>query len=45
VQKHLEAGYNPNKCRGEAGWVDSKPLKVLIEQLIGAYKSNTLYMR
>lgn len=19
VQKHLEAGYNPNKCRGEAG--------------------------
>ena len=39
VQKHLEAGYNPNKCRGEAGWYDSKPLKVLIEQLIGAYKS------
>ena len=35
VQKHLEAGYNPNKCRGEAGWYDSKPLKVLIEQLIG----------
>ncbi|MGI5174081.1 hypothetical protein H0R92_10860 [Treponema sp. OMZ 840] len=38
VQKHLEAGYNPNKCRGEAGWYDSKPLKVLVEQLIGAYK-------
>lgn|GEM_PF-2732115 len=35
MQKHLEAGYNPNKCRGEAGWYDSKPLKVLIEQLIG----------
>ncbi|QTQ11701.1 hypothetical protein HRI96_05510 [Treponema parvum] len=41
VQKHLEAGYNPNKCRGEAGWYDSKPLKVLVEQLIGAYKPYT----
>src|SRR5574344_421039 len=31
VKKHLEAGYDPNKCRGEAGWVDSNPLRVLVE--------------
>ena len=37
VQKHLEAGYNPNKCRGEAGWVDSIPLKVLIEGFTNNY--------
>ena len=37
VQKHLEAGYNPNKCRGEAGWYDSKPLKVLIEGFVNNY--------
>lgn len=33
VKKHLEAGYDPNKCRGEAGWVDSNPLRVLTESL------------
>src|SRR5574344_793512 len=31
VKKHLEAGYDPNKCRGEAGWVDSNPLRVFVE--------------
>ena len=33
VKNHLKAGYNPEKCKGEAGWVDSIPLKVVVETL------------
>lgn len=38
VENHLKAGYDPNRCRGDAGWYDSIPLKVLSEQLVGRYK-------
>lgn len=31
VKELLEEGINPNKCRGEAGWVDSNPLKIVSE--------------
>jgi len=31
VRRFLEAGSEPNKCRGENGWVDSNPLKVAAE--------------
>ena len=31
VNNHMKAGFSPNKCRGDAGWVDSNPLKVLVE--------------
>lgn len=37
VKKYLEAGYDPNKCRGEAMWVDSNPLRVVSEQWFSAY--------
>ena len=37
VKEYLEAGYNPNKCRGEAMWVDSNPLRVVSEQWFSAY--------
>ena len=33
VKNHLKAGYDPEKCKGEAGWVDSIPLKVNVETL------------
>ena len=33
VKNHLKAGYDPEKCKGEAGWVDSIPLKVVVETL------------
>ena len=39
IKLHIEKGFNPNKCRGEAGWVDSIPLKVLSEGLKGTYIS------
>lgn len=38
TENHLKAGYNPNKCRGDAGWYDSKPLKVLAESLKTTYR-------
>lgn len=34
----LEAGADPNKCYGEAGWVDSNPLKIVAESF-----EDTLY--
>lgn len=37
TENHLKAGYNPNKCRGDAGWYDSNPLKVLCGQIVGYY--------
>lgn len=38
TENHLKAGYNPNKCHGDAGWYDSNPLKVLCEQIVGSYR-------
>ena len=37
TENHLKAGYDPNKCIGDAGWYDSNPLKVLCENLMGDY--------
>ena len=39
----LENGTNPNKCRGENGWVDSNPLKVVTEGFYNTYdyRNNT----
>jgi len=37
TENHLKAGYDPNKCIGDAGWYDSNPLKVLCEKLMGHY--------
>ena len=31
VKELLEEGADANKCRGEAGWVDSNPLKIVAE--------------
>lgn len=31
VKELLDEGVNPNKCTGEAGWVDSNPLKIVAE--------------
>lgn len=38
VKELLEEGADPNKCIGEAGWVDSNPLKIVAESF-----ENTLY--
>ncbi len=38
TENHLKAGYDPNKCVGDAGWYDSNPLKVLCEKLVGDYE-------
>jgi len=37
VKKYLEAGADPNRCRGENGWVDSNPLKVVTEGFFNTY--------
>ena len=37
TENHLKAGYDPNKCIGDAGWYDSNPLKVLCEKLMADY--------
>jgi hypothetical protein len=37
VRRFLEAGSNPNKCRGENGWVDANPLKVVTESFYKTY--------
>jgi hypothetical protein len=37
VKRFLEAGTDPNYCRGENGWVDSNPLKVLAESFYNTY--------
>jgi hypothetical protein len=37
VSRCLEAGADPNKCRGENGWVDSNPLKVVTEGFYDTY--------
>ena len=37
VRSFLEAGANPNKCKGENGWVDSNPLKVVTESFYDTY--------
>lgn len=38
VKELLEEGADPNKCIGEAGWVDSNPLKIVAESF-----ENTIY--
>jgi len=37
VKKFLEAGVDPNRCKGENGWVDSNPLKVVVEGFFNTY--------
>lgn len=37
TENHLKAGYDPNKCVGDAGWYDSNPLKILCGYVIGVY--------
>ena len=37
TENHLKAGYNPNKCHGDAGWYDSNPLKELCCHMMGKY--------
>jgi hypothetical protein len=37
VKLYLEEGYDPNKCRGEALWVDSNPLRVVTENWFSTY--------
>ena len=37
VKEYLDAGYDPDKCRGEAMWVDSNPLRVVTEQWFSSY--------
>ena len=37
VRSYLEAGYNPDKCTGEAMWVDSNPLRVVTEKWFSSY--------
>jgi hypothetical protein len=37
VKRFLEAGSDPNYCKGENGWVDSNPLKVLAEGFHNTY--------
>ncbi|MCR5290553.1 MAG: hypothetical protein K6E51_11210 [Treponema sp.] len=38
VKELLEEGSDPDKCRGEAGWVDGNPLKIVSESF-----ENTFY--
>jgi hypothetical protein len=37
VRRFIEAGSDPNKCKGENGWVDSNPLKVVTEGFYNTY--------
>ena len=37
VYIYLEKGYNPNKCQGEALWVDSNPLRVVTEKWFSSF--------
>lgn len=37
VRRCLESGADPNECRGEFGWMDSNPLKVLTESFYNTY--------
>ncbi len=31
VQEYLDAGFDPDYCKGESGWIDSNPLAVVAE--------------
>lgn len=38
TENHLKAGFDPNKCIGDAGWYDANPLKVICGKFVGSYK-------
>ena len=37
VKEAFEIGANPNYCKGDAGWYDSNPLDVLVENILDSY--------
>jgi hypothetical protein len=37
VKQYLEEGYDPNRCRGEQGWIDRTPLDVVARSFYTTY--------